>query len=298
MNNSIFNIKYLQNNQLQLSGGDKFNGAIDYIILKNNSKYILFFLDNHNLNNYCKVSSKNIESLFEHFIKLNTKFFLEEIIGHDKFINIFNNSFHLNKYLQFYNKYKYNNKQIIPIDIRLIFDNFNESKPFDNLDQLFDLNLICYNIHIKNIKKIFNECKLISKNFLLHYNHLKNKYIEIKNLFSDNNLCNQKDYIDYILLDYPFVNNNINENICTKTEMLMSGLLELYGIAHIELSQAKYNIVYLGASHCLSMFNLLNKYYKYRIIKKLENYDLISMNRFNLNLFDSFKKSCIDFIDL
>jgi len=296
MNNTIFNTKYLQDNQSQLDGGNKFNGAIDYIILKNNSKYILFFLDNHNPSNYCKVPSKNIDSLFEHFIKFNTKFFLEEIVGHNKFINIFNNSSHLNKYLQFYNKYKDNDKQIIPIDIRLIFDNFDESNKFDNLDQLFDLNLTSNNIHITNIKQTFNECKLISNNFLLHYNHLKNEYIKIKNLFNDNNLCNQKDYIDYILLDYPF--NNINENICIKIEMLLSGLLELYGIAHIELSQAKYNIVYLGASHCLSIFNLLNKYYKYRIIKKLENHDLTSMDRFSLNLFDSFQQSCIDFINL
>jgi hypothetical protein len=273
----------------------KFNGAIDYIILKNESKYILFFLDNHNPSSYCEIPSKNIDNLFEDFIKLNSKFIFEEIIGWNKFINVFTKTSHLNKYLEFYNKYKSNDK-IIPIDIRMLFDNFNEKDKFNNLDQLFNI-ITCINTDIMQIKDIFDKCKKISTNFLSHYTHLLNKYIEIKKLLNTEIKCN-KNFNEYILLDYPFNLNNSNQNVCSQIEIFLSGLLELYGIAHIEISQAKYNMVYLGASHCLSIFNILEKYYGYRKIKGLKTHNLMSIDRFHLSLFDSLDKSCIDFFDI
>jgi hypothetical protein len=275
----------------------KFNGAIDYIVLKYKSKYILFFLDNHNPSSYCEIPSKNIDMLFEDFIKLNSKFIFEEIVGWNKFINVFTNTTHLNKYLQFYNKYKSSDK-IIPIDIRLLFDNFDEEDKFNNLDQLFNI-ITCTNPDIIQIKDIFDKCKNISKNFLSHYTHILNKYIQIKNNINTNSETKcSKSVSEYILLDYPFDSNNFDENICNEIDIFLSGLLELYGIAQIEISNAKYNIVYLGASHCLSMFNLLEKYYAYRKVKGLKTHNLISMDRFHLGLFDSLNKSCIDFIDI
>jgi hypothetical protein len=284
---------------LHNNSSNTINGAIDYIILKNNSKYIIFFLDNHAPSSYCQIPSKNIDSLFEDFMNKNSIFILEEIIGYNKYINTFNNTEHLNKYLQFYNKYKSNNK-IIPIDIRLLFNNFDENDKFSNLDQLFDISS-CTHTDIIKIKNIIDKCKNISNIFLKHYDNLKNKYIDIKNKINNNNeykkelICNTN-YLEYIILDYPFV--DINENICNHIDIFSSSLLELYGIAQIELSLSKYNIIYLGASHCLSMFNILEKYYGYRKVKGLKSHNLISLDRFHLNLLDSFDKSCIDFIDL
>ena len=282
---------------LHNNSSGKFNGAIEYIVLKNNNKYILFFLDNHNPSSYCQIPSRNIDLLFEDFINKNSIFILEEIIGYNKYINAFNNTDHLNKYLQFYNKYKSNDK-IIPIDIRLLFNNFDEIDKFSNLDQLFNISS-CTNLDIIKIKNIIDKCKNVSNNFLKHYDNLKNKYIEIKdkikNEYKSELICNTN-YLEYIQLDYPFV--NLNENICNQIDIFSSALLELYGIAQIELSLAKYNIIYLGASHCLSMFNILEKYYGYRKIKGLKSHNLVSLDRFNLNLLDSLDKSCIDFIDL
>ena len=283
---------------------NKIEGAIDYIVLKKEKKYIIFFLDNHNPSNYCKTISRNIELLFEDFMQTNSVFILEEIIGYnERFINAFNNTNHLNKYLQFYNKYK-TNKKIIPIDIRLLFDNFDEVDKFSNLDQFFDI-CECTNPEIAKIKNVINKSITISNTCKEHFDNLKDKYIKIKNRIINENITNLKcnNYnIDYIQLNYPFV--DLNEDICNQIDIFTCALLELYGTAQIELSTAKYNIVYLGAFHCVSMFYLLEKNYGYRKIKGLaksresnETHDLLSYDRFKLRSLDTFNNSCIDFIN-
>lgn len=283
---------------------NKINGAIDYIVLKKGKKYIIFFLDNHNPSNYCKTISRNIESLFEDFMQINSVFILEEIIGYnEKFINAFNDTNHLNKYLKFYNKYKAD-KKIIPVDIRLLFDNFDEVDKFSNLDQFFNI-CECSNSDIAKIKGIIDKCTSISSTYQEHFDSLKDKYIKIKNRIINENITNLKcnNYnIDYIQLNYPFV--DLKEDICSQVDVFTCALLELYGIAQIELSNAKYNIVYLGAFHCVSMFYLLEKNYGYRKVKGLtksrlsnEKYDLLSYDRFNLKSLDIFSNSCFDFIN-
>jgi hypothetical protein len=282
---------------------NKINGAIDYIVLKKGKKYIIFFLDNHNPSNYCKTISRNIESLFEDFMQINSVFILEEIIGYnEKFINAFNDTNHLNKYLKFYNKYKAD-KKIIPVDIRLLFDNFDEVDKFSNLDQFFNI-CECSNSDIAKIKGIIDKCTSISSTYQEHFDNLKDKYIKIKNRIINEKITNLKcnNYnIDYIQLNYPFV--DLKEDICSQIDVFTCALLELYGIAQIELSNAKYNIVYLGAFHCVSMFYLLEKNYGYRKVKGLaksrlsnEKYDLLSYDRFNLKSLDIFSNSCFDFI--
>ena len=96
----------------------KFHGAIDYIILKNNKQYFIFFLDNHNPQKYCSIPAQNIDSLFQHFInnEPNTTFIFEELFDKTKFIHIFPDTPHLKKYFKYYNTYK-STKQFYPIDI-------------------------------------------------------------------------------------------------------------------------------------------------------------------------------------
>lgn len=280
----------------------KFHGAIDYIILKNNKQYFIFFLDNHNPHKYCSIPAQNIDSLFQYFINNdpNTTFIFEELLNNTKSISLFPNTPHLKKYLEFYNQ---STIQSYPIDIRINFDNTNLPNIFHNFDILF-LNLNNQSdIIINNIKiQIEMACKKSSK-YLEHFIHLKTHYEIIKRTLNDNeellNKIKTNSYLSpEIDIDYPWLNNTIKptiNNICDLWEQFNSALLELYAISFIILSNSKTTISYLGACHCLVIFNILEKYYNYRNIRKFKNYDLTKINKFNLYDLQTINNSCIDF---
>jgi hypothetical protein len=120
---------------------DLYSGAIDYMVYKLQSKYIIILLDNHNPSAYCSGSNldpkSNIDILFESFISKNSMFVLEELIPtqtKERFIELYPQTPHLVKYMKFYSKYKSNTNLIIPIDIRVLFDNFSQSNKFELLD--------------------------------------------------------------------------------------------------------------------------------------------------------------------
>jgi len=285
-----------------------YEGAIDYIILKDDPRYryIIFFLDNHNPSKYCPIPAENIDSLFNKFNEDNTNLFLfEELINETEYIPIFPKTKHLIKYLKFYNKHM-KNDNIIPIDIRITFDNTEHESIniFKNLDILFNLSLD-KDEKINSIKEhLYNVCNK-SEKFNEHFLKLKNHYINIKESIIKNNLIeilkknngssNDKIYLNYPWSIDPEFNIISEENILNIWELLYSSLLELYTISWIEYSSSKYIIVYLGASHCLSIFSILNKFYSYRNIKNFKDIDIRTISKLNLDIFDNLERSCINF---
>ena len=286
-----------------------FNGAFEYIILKQNNIYVIFFLDNHNATEYCPISSDNIDSLFSLFHQNDSKttFIFEELLDNSKFITLFPQSEHLNKYLQFYNNNMNNpNYNIIPVDIRILFDNLDLDDYFINLNYLFDFTDYNNNPIINKIKThIYHSC-ILSSNFLQYYNNLKTHFINIKNTINNNpkliELINKNDSnnLDYLNLDYPWTNNDINnnQNLINAWEMLFSSLLELYSISCIIQSNSKYIILYLGACHCITIFNILEKYFNYRNVKPFGKYDLTKMQYFYLEQFKDYNTSCINYTNI
>ena len=290
----------------------KFNGAIEYMILKNKHKYILLFLDNHSPEKYCKTSSDNIDKLFDYFLNLDksTTFIFEELVDNKNYKSLFPNIPHLVKYLKFYNKNLKNNN-FCPVDIRNIFDNTSVLNIFTNLDILFEKNnknsnnVISNNVIYKIKSHIEKTCS-ISYNFLNYYIQLKNNYYLLKKAINSNikliNIIkeNQNTFLNTkIDLNYPWFTDdyylNINEkNILEILETFYSSLLELYAISHIEYSKSKYVILYLGASHCILIFNILNKYFNYKIIRNFLNYDLQKMKYFKLEILEKITISCIE----
>lgn len=285
----------------------KFHGAIDYLVLKKDYKYVFIFLDNHSSNNYCPIPAENIDSLFTHFLEQDNKtmFIFEELLDSTKFISLFNSSRHLNLYLAFYHKYS-SRSNIIPVDIRILFDNTDTNTFLSSLDYLFDIISDIENKVIENIKKHIHQVIQLSQDFSKHYNHLREHYIKIKNvLLSDSSLVDiiKKDNYNgsqFININYPWIikselSDPNKNNIAEIWEIFFSSLLELYSISWIINSESKYNILYLGASHCVLIFNILVKFYNYRNIKGLTGYDLTSISDFDLEIFSNFQVSCIDY---
>lgn len=289
----------------------KYSGAIDYLVYKipseqnKKSKHIIMLLDNHNPKYYCETNtpSKNIDSLFEDFINKDSVFILEELVqpsSSDQIIELFNKTPHIKKYLEFYSKYKSNSEKIIPIDLRLLVDNFHKPDGFYLTDQLFDF-VECSNPTIQLIKNILAQAIRLNNIFETHYTHLKKNYIHMKDLVQTNlikQVCTSASSIDNLDLDYPFVVGHImNIPICEQQEQILSGLLELYTIAHVLVSTNKYVFAYLGAAHCICIGNILEKYYQVRKIKNLDKFE-ISGNRFNLGILDTQTQSCVNFIPI
>lgn len=304
----------------------QYQGAIDYLILKFNNKYTIIFLDDHSPEHYCDKSTKseNIDILFETFINKRTTFIFEELLDDIKYISLFEHSEHLVGYLQFYNK---NKKEInfFPVDLRIIFNDLDNSNLFNTIEIFFNIfgfnevendeieneeikineKFKCKNekffFIIKQIKKVLIKTDNIKKIYIKHLYNLYKKFIKIKNVIESDSLIkelfineNQNKFYRYIYLDYPFnTSRHIDiTNISEEYNDLLSGLLEFYTITIILNSHATYNILYLGASHCILIFNLLHKYYNFKICKKFNNFDLELMETFDLENFNN-KKSCI-----
>ena len=285
----------------------KYHGSIDYIVLKKDNKYILFFLDNHNQERYFPIPAENIDALFD---KLNNDkkplFLFEELISDTKYISIFPKSKHLIKYLEFYNK-NIHNDNIIPVDLRILFDNtdHNSTNIFKNLDYLFNFSSNNDNNKVIKIKQhIYNVCK-ISEQFNIHFLKLKEHYIKIKKSVNEKNLIdklkfNNSSSNERIYINFPWhIEDDFLEisesNILNIWELFFTALLELYTTSWIELDKDKYIIVYLGASHCLTIFNLLENFYNYRNIKGFQNLDLKKFKSLHFNVFDKLNQSCIDY---
>jgi hypothetical protein len=291
------------------------SGAIDYVVYKDNSKYIVLLLDNHSPQSYCNnLSNGNfsgIERLFEHYIKKDTLFVFEELEGvkpSDQYQELFTNTPHLQKYMEFYSKYKYEKNKIKSVDIRILFDNFHKSDGLNLLDQFFGL-IPCIDQYVQPILSTILDATNKSAVFATHYKSLAERYLELKKNFISPIKCDNSSFIEDIYLTYPFepidlivepvyvdINkiNSVSNNICAHIEQLLSGLLEIYTIANILQSSNKYVFVYLGAAHCVSICGLFDKYYKIRKVKELKHFK-IEGNRFNLGTLDIYTKSCVNF---
>lgn len=277
-----------------------YSGAIDYLVYKHNGKYICLFLDNHNPESYCKENfqTNNIDNLFEDYINKKSLYILEEPVGLDEseLNSIYSATQHLNKYLKFYKKYRHDSSKIVPIDIRMVIDKFYKKNGFDLTDELFGYK-VCTNEIMKKVLQIFNDALKISKIFEEQLEALKKRYNEFKTDVKKNtipNNCSESSEMEEIYLNYPFEIIDSQLPICEFSEQLLAGIMEIYAIAHILLAQQKYIFIYLGASHCLTIGYLLEKYYGFRNIRNLDKY-LISNNRLHLSLLDNSKKSCINF---
>jgi hypothetical protein len=280
-----------------------YSGAIDYMIFKLKSKYIVILLDNHNPGSYCSGPmpnpNSNIDNLFESFIDKDSSYILEELVPtqtKEKFIELYPQTPHLVKYMKFYSKYKSQKNKIIPIDLRILFDNFSQPDKFDLLDQVFEL-IPCVNPDVQTILSTISLAKKIFPDtFIKHFSSLKQRYQELKQMIGlDQIKCNGSSFLDQIYLNYPFESvGEENQHICEHIEQLLSGLFEMYGIAQILVSQSKYVFVYLGAVHCISIGWFLEKHYQIRKIKHLNNFET-NGKIFSLGLLDKSTKSCVNF---
>jgi hypothetical protein len=194
--------------------------------------------------------------------------------------------------MEFYSKYKYDKNKIRPIDIRILFDNFHMSNGFDLLDQFFGI-IPCIDQQVQPIVSIILNAVKQEEVFANHYKFLCTRYIELKKILTIPIKCDGKSFLEEISLTYPFVSTQ-DIDLCQSSEQLLSGLLEIYTIANILLSTSKYNFVYLGAAHCISICGLFDKYYKIRKVKDLL-YLKISGSRYNLGSLDSHSNSCVNF---
>jgi hypothetical protein len=294
----LFFFSYIIVNMENLSINTNFSGAIDYMVYKYNNKYIVLLLDNHNPESYCSDKTKfsGIERLFEHYIKKDTMFVFEELDGikpSDQFKELFSKTPHLTKYMEFYSKYKHDRNKIKPIDIRILFDNFHKSDGLDLLDQFFGLTP-CIDPDVQPIAAVISNAVNQYEVFATHYRYLCARYIELKKVLTTPIKCDGSSFLEEIILTYPFEQENLNVSVCEGAELLLSGLLEIYTIANILLSNNKYIFVYLGAAHCISICGLFDRYYKIRKVKDL-SYLKITGSRFNLGSLDSHTKSCVNF---
>jgi hypothetical protein len=299
-----------------------YEGAIDYMILKNNHQYIVFFLDNHNPKQYCDIPGKNISKLFELYLHKNTTFIFEELVDESNFLFVFQHVLHLKEYLLFYNKHK-TKKNIHPIDLRIIFNDIDNKKIFNTIEHLFSIFSITknktYDIHInksasncshEKFNFIVNKIESLLSNkshpllsvFIQHFGSLYEQFMKIK-IASENNVIkqiliknNEEKYFSRINLSYPFNTHKTLDTNCISEEYndLLSAFLEFYTITIILSCSSDYVFLYLGASHCIILFNLLNKYYHFRDIKTFKNINLKTIDYFELDNFNSCI-SCIDF---
>jgi hypothetical protein len=276
----------------------KYSGAIYYLVLKKDNRYILIFLDNHNPETYCDIPSDNIDKLFLYLYKKDKQslFIFEELVGNNKYISLFPKTMHLSKYLQFYNKYiKIMNIQ--PVDIRILFDNLDEEDKFLNLDILFDINQNKENIIINKIKDHINKICIKSEIFLNFFNLLKEQYILIKQEILDDITIldkNDENNSEHININYPWIVYNL-ENIKIKWDTFLSSLLEFYTISWIEESLSKYNIIYLGAMHCITVYNILVKYFRYRVVKGFEDINIEELDYIDFKYLDKLSVSCFNY---
>jgi len=277
---------------------ENFSGAIDYVVYKCNNKYIVLLLDNHNPQMYCDgINFSGVERLFEHYIQKDTMFVFEELYGikpTDKFKELFSNTPHLTKYMEFYSKYKNDKNKIKPVDIRILFDNFHKPDGLDLLDQFFGI-VECVDQDVQSIASVVSSAITQYPIFATHHRHLCARYLELKQIITNPIKCDGFSYIEQINLTYPFdVLSNTNLSLCELIEQLLSGMLEIYTIANILLSPNKYIFVYLGAAHCISICGLFDKYYGIRKVKDL-TYLKIDGIRFSLGNLDTHTKSCVNF---
>lgn len=232
-----------------------YEGIIDYFVLKKHNRYFIFLLDNHELNN-CDVESVDITELLESYIDKDTSILVEEVVGNFNVEALFSDSEHNRKNYEFYKKHR---DKVIPVDVRILFQNEK------NLDDLFNNN---HDILLsEKLKDLF--FKMREK-----YKLLRDKLF-LKNYFS----------LDFIPLDYPYESDLNTEQEC---EIFFSSLLDIYVIFLLETSKTKINFIYLGAFHCIHIFHLLKKYFNYRVIK-----DIKTNKNYFLKELDKYKKSCI-----
>ena len=246
-----------------------FSGALDYYILHKDGKYVILFLDDHSLEDYCENTSRNICSLFKESLEKNdTTLILEEVVGNVNYSTIFNSK-HLEIYSEFYNKHR-NNEDLKSIDIRLLL------KQNGNVDKFFD-------------KKDDDECMLKVRQVIdRHMSTVGEQYSRLYNEYcylSKNNLSLGDNKLNLL---YPFT---VREQDKTWA-LFYSGMLELYALSCIMDSEKKYVLCYLGAAHCAILYKLLRVHYGYEL-KRGNKLDLESINEMPYKYFEKLGSMCI-----
>ena len=260
----------------------KYNGVLDYYVLSLDGKRVILLLDNHALENYCKYPAENVDRLLhDYLVNYDSTLLLEEIYGNVTYNRLFNTK-HLNIYDKFYNENK-KNVNIIPVDIRILINSGNNLKYFFDDEDNSESN------EIKEIKeKILSEIK---KDTIF-----KNQYECLKADYQRLLLCKiESDYQSLNLnISYPF-KICYDEKIDIQWFNLFSGILELYTICNI-LQSSKQNVFnYLGAAHCITIFNILDKYYGY-IIKKDTIFNTNNRDSIEYSELQSLNRMCTDVV--
>ena len=273
------------------------SGSIGYIHLKNNIKNIHIFLDNHTNNKYCN----NSNQIFLHeFIKkyildnanfcikkqCNLNIFLEELIDEKNMIPLHKDTYHVNKFLNFYKNILKNeyNQYTFPFDIRQFLQVIDIVSIINNIENYSLLNckyLFYYLNIILDLKLNLNN---IDKN-LIDNNIIKQVYKIKKTLFTkfkNNNLKEHyKSLRNNALILYKKINipiKNCSENNLIELSYLIDNIMEFYCILLIINNSETEIIIYAGAYHCLNIANKLINNYKYKIKYNSTTIDITNLH--------------------
>ena len=273
------------------------SGSIGYIHLKNNIKNIHIFLDNHTNNKYCN----NSNQIFLHeFIKkyildnanfcikkqCNLNIFLEELIDEKNMIPLHKDTYHVNKFLNFYKNILKNeyNQYTFPFDIRQFLQVIDIVSIINNIENYSLLNCKYLFYYLNIILDLKLKLNNIDKN-LIDNNIIKQVYKIKKTLFKkfkNNNLKEHyKSLRNNALILYKKINipiKNCSENNLIELSYLIDNIMEFYCILLIINNSETEIIIYAGAYHCLNIANKLINNYKYKIKYNSTTIDITNLH--------------------
>jgi len=276
------------------------SGSIGYIKLKNNIKNIHIFLDNHSNNKYCNNSNQLfLHNFIERYIlnnpnfcikkKCNINIFLEELIDENNMISLHKDSFHVNKFLNFYkNTLKKNyNQYTFPFDIRqflqvidivLIINNINKYNKINCKYLFYYINIILnLNLDLNDINNNLINIDTINKNNKIANFLIKNmKLSKNKNLIKHYNLLRIKTLNLYKKCNKYI--KNCSEKLLIKLSYLIDNIMEFYCILLIITNLETEVIIYAGAYHCLNIANELINNYKYIVKYNSTTIDITNLH--------------------
>jgi hypothetical protein len=251
-----------------------YHGAIDYMCLKSNKKHYTFFLDNHQPDSYCSIRSQNIDGLFDGYMEKepdNTLILLEELVGEVDVFPLFDSK-HLEKFKKF-SKRNLSRESVYPVDIRFVFKKWDRNFVLGNMNYLFDMGNKVEKINsstIVKVKEIVDEAILFSASFETMYCRLKEDYGKLSKVINEGMIGELFAELTSSVIEtrYPFEPSA--GTLAESWNRFLSSLLEMYVIALLICNDKKYNFVYLGAAHCVTICSILVKYFDFKITKPLD----------------------------
>jgi hypothetical protein len=249
------------------------SGTIGYIKMKYKHSLYIFFLDNHDTNEYCSKIKDEMIYIHDIFDKIFSDYnlYLEEPIIKDDSLKLMFTSEHVTKYLKYLET-----KNAIKFDVRFQLESKNINQTFYNV--LLFLNSVCMSSSEVG-KNHFHSIIL----FIYHYF----KY------YSQNKIP-RKGHSSLIYTYFPFVDSEKIVHTLSNNELkeiLLSSTMEYYLIMLLLNTNKNNNIIYLGAAHGVTVTRILRKYYEFELEKDLD-INGIENDVFDLSQLDVLK-SCI-----